>query len=286
MNTTLKQNAPILFLAAIVLLALYSAGQLIHLGVVAAQTHSVKRAAMEWATSESDVLPDDKQESQEAVVPPVDLETTAGLQSEVTTKPLAAAEEKTKPPVKTPPAAEAKKEPDKFAAIVDRSIFGKAPAKNAQDAKLTGIFGDMALINGKWMKVGESVGKENLAEISKHKVILEEDGKKREVLLFAPSKIVATPAPPPKPEAKSTPKPEEVKPVAEEQVEAEPQALDPLEIIRQKIRALLDSNPTREELMAGLKEIQELAKQYNLTEEQLRPLIEEFMDEIKALLGA
>lgn len=76
-------------------------------------------------------------------------------------------------------------------------LFGAIPKAGPPQANLQGILGDTALINGKWIKVGESADGIKLVQTMIGKVLVEIEGKQQEVSVFSDLPSKPFPAGPP-----------------------------------------------------------------------------------------
>jgi hypothetical protein len=74
--------------------------------------------------------------------------------------------------------------PPELAKLVEsKALFGAQP-KGETPVQVQGILGDSVLVNGQWIKLGESGGNIAVKDISDNRVVLEVDGKKREVTVW------------------------------------------------------------------------------------------------------
>lgn len=76
--------------------------------------------------------------------------------------------------------------PDDFAGLLEtRTLFGAPPRAGTPQANLQGILGDTALINGNWIRVGDSQNGIKLVKTLVGKVVVEIEGQEREVSVFS-----------------------------------------------------------------------------------------------------
>lgn len=69
--------------------------------------------------------------------------------------------------------------------LQERPLFGAIPKAGPPQASLQGILGDTALINGKWIKVGDTEGGVKLVQTMIGKVEVEIEGKRQVVSVFS-----------------------------------------------------------------------------------------------------
>ena len=67
--------------------------------------------------------------------------------------------------------------------IKSKGLFGKTP--KPPPPKVQSILGDSALVNGRWMKVGQPKGNIVVKEIGSNKVVLEVNGQRKEYTIWS-----------------------------------------------------------------------------------------------------
>ena len=108
------------------------------------------------------------------------------------------------------------KEPSKYEALITRAPFGKKPEKGKPPLQLTAVIGDTAFINGKRVKIGDKVGDSVVVEIHGNKVVVEKDGKRKDIIMFSDLKGAPTE------KSKVAPKKKENKPSSTERKKSQP----------------------------------------------------------------
>ena len=106
--------------------------------------------------------------------------------------------------------------------LKDKSVFAPPPAKKSNPVKqVAGIFGDEALINGKFYKVGGKIGEAELIEIRTTYVVVKFDGKETKLAPIARATEYKTPVKKPESKKKKEPVKKIVASVEEETEQAE-----------------------------------------------------------------
>lgn len=78
------------------------------------------------------------------------------------------------------------KKKEMFDKLAKRALFGGSRPAGPREPQLAAILGDSALINGKWLKVGEKFGESKVLEIATNKIVIEgPEGKRRELMVVA-----------------------------------------------------------------------------------------------------
>jgi len=76
------------------------------------------------------------------------------------------------------------KKREAFALLEKRALFGGSRPPGKRPPQLEAILGDAALVNGKWVKVGDRIGEEKIVEIATEKIVIEDaEGKRHEVVI-------------------------------------------------------------------------------------------------------
>lgn len=146
------------------------------LGTTAVQTFWVSHKTAQWTKQEDEKKDEGKKDE--------------GKKEEGKNKPDNPQEKKGRK--KTKGKNENPKEPSKYEALITRSPFGKKPEKKKPPLALTAIMGDSALINGKWLGVGEKINDSEVVEIHGNKVVVEKDGKRKDIIMFSDLKGAPT----------------------------------------------------------------------------------------------